>query len=396
MRRPILLAGLGLLLVTALALVAIGLVAPSDPAPSPTAFADGPENMSAWAGTLAASSHPLHPILADTALADQADSREEALLVLVDPDPIDPQHAGLLDEHLERGGSLLVLDPAGNLNPWLNQHGLAVTNRTVLDARSEDATHVGTMGTLAGETFEPVEDVSPSALSFDEGSAWSVTRSAPAQTFLDLDGDGEIDRTDRPGPHPIEAIRDVEDGVLVVAASSMLANDAYETASAENEAYVQALTEHLIDPGGPVLISEADHGWTQAEAPVAASVQQADTLHRAGPLATGLLLAVLAVLCLASVRTASTLEPYPPHEVDTEPVEPSTVPQDPELVEQLAWQTASRALERPVEGLKADGVDTVRDAFALDDAFERAFRGQATAEDAETIASRYESVTNHE
>jgi hypothetical protein len=396
--RSLLAAGAGLLALLALAAVLAAVLPPTQADPSPTAFEEGPGNASAWMDALDQAAHPVRAVVSDLGLAEQADG--EALLVLLEPEPLEEDEARILDDHLEDGGSIAVFDPGGNLNPWLSTYGVSVSDRHVLDPRGEDPTRVATNGSVDGQAFAPVIDRAPATILLDgqgDGGPWQVTRTSPADTYLDLDADGEVDRADRPGPHRIEALRPVGDGNLLVAASlHPVTNGALRDDATENAGHARALVDELVAQDAPVVSVESPHGWTPAEAPLAASVETALTLERVAPPAAAASFAVLLGLAGAAARATEPRAPYRPHTPRTDPVEPEAAGPEGEAAERLAWAVVAHEADAPPERFRKAGLEAARASADLDPPLERVLVGEAGPGDVETVVSRYRSMTNHD
>lgn len=375
-----LLAALALLLVPALAAGVLLWASPAPQRPEPTAYSPGGGNL-----TLLASAAEDAGLPVDAAVAGLEPATGRALVIVAGAArPPRAAETAALDRVLDSGGTVWIAGGSAYV-PWLAARGASLGGQPLLQAGSANPGDVTLAGGLGGDLFTNVASRLPGTILLEEGSAWQVWLSAPADAHADLDRDGVIGEADPPGPFPVgAALRTTGGGLLLATAdASLLSDDALGGAGSDNAALWRA----LLSQAGPdrVVVDESQHGWTRNEGPMVTLLHAASALRA---LPAGLL--ALAALCACALAVAVVLAgghvtPFVPH-VPADPADP--VQGGDVDVQDVAWDLLALRTGRPLAELRSGGHESAQ-GLAEDPALRRILLGQGNGTDRLAILSQY-------
>lgn len=288
-----------------------------------SAYRDGPEELGLARAELAAVAGEVDAILATPhALAD-VDEPARTLYVAIGPErAYDESEVAAILAFLRAGGRVLLADEGGHGNAIAREAGYGFLSSRLLDSRNHqgDAQLVVAEARVSGDVAHRVLLNSPAALRRLPGAAgdpetlaWSSAAAYPNGSYVDIDGDGEVDLTDPVGPHPLVVLAPVGEGVLVLASDTGLFMDAsLSLPEYDNAAFVRALAARLVPPDGLVLLDESRH----APAPLlSAWTEPLRVLGRAttGPVAPFVLVGLALAGTLLAWRLARPVEDWSRH-----------------------------------------------------------------------------------
>lgn len=243
MRRPV---GLGLLAALLASIAVIHLMPPTDDFNRENPF---------WNGlSAAAERYQLTPIRDLGALANATDAPSLALLILGPSKPFGPVEVRAIKEFVSKGGLIVVADDFGTANELLEALGipLRLNGSLLVDPlfkeRASYIPRVACVGSLPG--VEEAELVLNYATVVSGSGLKPLALSSPF-SFLDVDGDLELDKGEPRGPFVVAAEMPYGRGtIIVVSDSSLLIN------SMLNLAANAEFAEHLL-AGREVLLDES-------------------------------------------------------------------------------------------------------------------------------------------
>lgn len=365
----------GLLILIPVALAAFHVAAPPAHEPRSSAFQSGEHHLGAWAHDMQ-SGYDVRAAVSGAYLADA----DRTLLVVHAPQRL--PDAAFLEGHLARGGALWILDPDGTYNPWLSAHGAAVGPHRLVDPDNPHGAGTVRMQGADGEVIAR----SPASLVLEEGwEPWLVSGA-----HLDLDGDGTVDRSDTPGPHPVGAAKRVHGAQLFVTADASMLHDGMRE-GADNRAFANWVVRQLLPHGGRIVVDESQHGWTAKERLPVAAVQSVHLVNLLPTWATLLAAAMVAAGAVLLARKARALHPYREHERS----DPATPPgQDPATVEDAAWELLAARTRQPVERLRRAGAEAAH-GLAEDPVLRRVLLGRGQVGDDHQVLQDYLHAQNH-
>lgn len=334
----------------ALALPVLGLAAawvatPHVADPYPTAYAHGDDDFGLARGHLQGLGWPVQAAVASVALAPP---RSLVVIARHDSPWSEPELAELQD-HLNAGGSVWVAGTE-SLSSWLAGKGAAIGAARLLPASHVNGGQILLEGSVGGSLTAVVAHV-PRALVLEQGSDWVTVLRAPAGVHLDLDGNGQVDQGDPPGPFPVGAMLALEAGgaIVVTGDDSLLTDKAWEVIGAANADFVKALVDEVAPDS--IVWDESGQGWTPKEAGFAATIAGVEDARRAPTwtfVAFGGAFAALAAVLTVLSRPIRSL---PPHRLLDAPQAPAETPD----IAEVAWELLASRTGRPLAELTAAG-----------------------------------------
>ncbi|MBI2078465.1 MAG: hypothetical protein HYT80_08885 [Euryarchaeota archaeon] len=313
----------------AIALYGIHLAAPTPSSAEPTGFSEGSGNTTQYVRTLQEMGNDVRAIVSSGSMLDDIATPASAVVVLLSPsrqltDGEDRSYA----RFLSAGGTAWVADPSGVLNTWLAPHGVAISDRRLLDPTSATPSLVRLGAPTPSGGIEPILADASGRVYIEDPQAWSVLLES-RDAHLDIDGNGSVDRWDEPGPHPVLAVRHLAGGgrLIVSADDSVLRNRNMARGHSGNVAFVQSVSRLLLPERGEFVLDESMHGLTGAE-PYLVPVLRATAAARQLGVIVGVITAGILVAALGLIRVVlPRWTPYQPHRssIPVDPAPPLTV-----------------------------------------------------------------------
>lgn len=346
---------LGLLLALAVAPFVVG-----TDARHLSAFRDGPEEMGLARAELSSAVASLDAITATPhALADVKEPTRALYVAVGTERRYDADEAAAVLEFLRSGGNVLLADEGGFGTDVAREAGWAFGSQRLLDTRNHRGDPrlpvTDARAAQGGETYRVLLN-SPSVLTEVAPSGALVLASTsaaqhPNGSYLDINGNGEIDLADPPGPFPLVVRAKVGEGTLLLVADTGLFMDAQLAQPGyDNGAYLRALVRSLVPADGRVLFDEARHAPPASTALWDHAVR---ALGRAttGALAPFLLVGALLALTLLAWRLTRPTEDWSrhAHSVSAEVPAPEGVRPDAARAQRLARRRISEKYNIPME-----------------------------------------------
>lgn len=366
LQDPVVRGRLALVLLVALGLALAGPFVFATDARHLSAFRDGPEDLSQARAEMAAVAAGLDGLVASPHALRDVDDPLRTLYVAVGPErAYDADETAAIVAFLRAGGRVLLADEGGHGNAIAAEAGFVFLSQRVLDTRDHrgDPQLVAVPDARAGGVEHRVLFNSPTALRPlsaasarpHEVLAASSAAEYPNGSYVDLNGNGEIDRADPVGPFPLAVRAQVGEGVLVlVADTGLFMNGQLGLPEFENAAFVRALARDLVPPDGRILVDESRHA---PPAPLAAWDDALRTLARltTGDVAPFVLLALLLGGTVLAWRLARPTEDWShhAHDVGAEVPAPEALKADLDRAQRLARRRISERHNIPMDQVAA-------------------------------------------
>ena len=351
---------LALALVATLVLLLVGPFVYARDARHLSAFRDGEEEMGLARAEFEAAAGTLDALLATPHLLAEIEEPSTVLYVAVGPERrYDADEAAAVVSFLRRGGNVLLADEGGFGTDVAREAGWAFGSQRLLDTRNhlgDPRLPVAEARTEAGGPALRVLFNSPSVLrpiQPNDAAVLATTSAAeyPNGSYLDINGNGEIDRADPAGPFPLVVRASVGEGTLLLVADTGLFMDGQvRLAEYENAAYLRALARGLVPSDGRILVDEARH------APPASTALWDNSIRTLGRATTGTLAPVLLLLGLAAASAAAwrltrPTEDWTTHafDVGAEVPAPEELRPDLERAQRMARRRISEKYNIPME-----------------------------------------------
>lgn len=242
-----------------------------------TAYRGGDEDASAVRGELIEAGYRVEGIRSTPyVLDDVADARGTVLLILGTERRYDAGEASAVLAFLERGGSVILADETGYGTDIAREAGFAFSSERVLDTESNrdgDANLPIAKARVGSETFDVLFNSPASLIPLSNAADHDVIARSSADagttgSFLDKNGNGEVDVADPAGPFPLVIRTTLGPGALVlVADTGVFMNAQVQEPDHDNAAFARALVAALAPQGATVLLDESRHAATPALAP---------------------------------------------------------------------------------------------------------------------------------
>ena len=329
-----------------------------------SAFREGDEEMGLARAELAGAAGSTDALLSTPHALSDLKEPSRALYVAVGPERrYDADEAAVVLAFLRAGGNVLLADEGGFGTDVAREAGWAFGTQRLLDSRN----HLGDPRLpVADAKAEPdgrafrvllnspsiLRDVSRDAAPAPfEVLAWTSAAEYPNGSYVDVNGNGEIDLADPAGPFPLVVRAQVGEGTLVLVADTGLFMDAQlRLLEYENDDWLAALARSLVPPEGILLFDEARHAPPAATALWDNSIR---TLGRAttGDVAPFLLVLGLAALSALAWRLARPTEDWTRHgfDVGVEVPAPETLRPDLARAQRMARRRISEKYNIPIE-----------------------------------------------
>lgn len=354
------------------AVVAIGLLAPlvvNADGRHLSAYADGDEEASLARAALDGRASRVEAYLSTPhQLADVEDPAKTLLLVLGPERRYGDGETQAVLDFLQAGGKVILADEGGYGTDIAREVGFSFVGMTVLDTQNHlgDPTLVVANAKLDNASYRVIFNA-PSALeplsNAAEHTVLAQTSAAeyPDGSYIDRNRNGEIDRSDTPGPMPliVRAGYGANGGEVVLVADTGLFMDAQvKLIDFQNDDLLAALAASLIPPDGVVIVDEARH----APGPLVAAFDNGvRTLGRAtaGGVAPLVTLALVALATLAAWRFTRETEDWSHHEhnLGVEVPVPENLRPDHERAQRMARRRISEKFNIPLEQVAAMPAD---------------------------------------
>lgn len=301
-------AAAGILTVLVLALLLPFVVSASDR--HLTAYRDGDEDASLALDQLAGRAGNVEAILSTPhALQDILDPTRTALVILGAERRYSESETEAIVDFVRRGGNVLLADEGGYGTDIARHAGFGFSSTNLLDdsGHRDDPTLVIATARLDGSDYRLLFNAPTTIVTLDTYNEFEVIASSsasvyPGGSFLDTNGDGEVQATDGAASSdagfPLIIRTKLGEGTLVlVSDTGVFMNEQLAIAEYANPAFLAALASTLVPSDGTILVDEARH----APAPGLAAYDNA--VRTLGRLTSGTLapLVTLAVLLLATL-----------------------------------------------------------------------------------------------
>lgn len=355
---------LAIVLLVVLGLLVLGPFVYARDARHLSAFREGDEEMGLARAELAAAAGAVDAVTSTPHLLADVEEPSRVLFVAVGAERrYDADEAAAVIAFLRAGGNVLLADEGGFGTDVAREAGWAFGSQRLLDTRNHRGDPrlpvVDARAEPEGHAYRVLFN-SPSVLRLldDDGTAaphvvLASTSAAeyPNGSSLDVNANGEVDRADPPGPHPLVVRAQVGEGILVLVADTGLFMDAQlRLVEYENDDYVRALAKSLVPGDGRILVDEARH------APPAATALWDNAVRTLGRATTGtfapflLLTALLAASVLAWWRTRPTDDwTHHAHDVGALVPAPETLRPDLARAQRMARRRISERYNIPME-----------------------------------------------
>ncbi|HUR68212.1 MAG TPA: DUF4350 domain-containing protein [Candidatus Thermoplasmatota archaeon] len=359
-------------LVTILALLAVGLLAPlvwNTDGRHLTAYREGDEDASLALSSLSGSAGKVEAYLSTPYQLADIREPQRALLVVIGTERrySEGESRAVLD-FLARGGNVILADEGGYGSDIAREVGFAFMGTSLVDSRNhlDDETLVATTGALDGRDYRILFNA-PTALTplsnvgDHEVLAESSVAVYPDGSYLDVNDNGEIDVGDQASstgegfPLIVRTKYGAGQGTLVLVADTGLFMDAQvKLVEFENGPFIQALAGSLIPRDGTIVLDEARHSPAPLVAGYDASVR---ALGRAtsGAVAPLVTLALVIVASLVAWWSTRETEDWTHHEhnLGVEVPVPADVRPDLERAQRMARRRISERFNIALEQVAA-------------------------------------------
>lgn len=298
-------------------------------------------------------------------LGDVAEPEKTLLLILGPERRYSEGEAGAILAFLRAGGRVVLADEGGYGTDIAREVGFAFVGQTVLDTRNHAGDPKLPTATVTLDRGYSVLFNAPTAITTLDNAgdhdvlAWTSAPLYPQGSYLDRNGDEEIDIGDAPGPFPLVVRTSYGAGTLVLVADTGPFMDAQvRLLEYDNDDFLAALVTSLIPSDGIVIVDEARH----APGPLLAAYENGvRTLGRAtsGTLAPLVTVAILLLATLAAWRFTRETEDWTHHAHDlgaAVPV-PADVRPDHERAMRMARRRISERFNIPLEQVAAMPAD---------------------------------------
>jgi hypothetical protein len=288
-----------------------------------TAYAGAGEDLSALHDQLGGT---VKDIQASPHLLSSIKEPSKTVLLIVGPERrYDASETQAILDFLAAGGKVILADETGFGTDISGHAGYAFSAQRVLDSQhnyQNDPKLVVAKGAPDGNDIVFIAPASLVTLSgADVANDVILASSSPPVSlkgsYLDTNGNGEIDIADQPGPFPLIVRTHVGAGTLVlVADTGLFMNEQLDLGAFQNGPFLRGLVAQTLGTTeGTVIIDESRHAPTALVAPYE---NAARTLARAtgGPIAPFILLAVLIVGGFVAWRFTHQTEDWSHHQHD--------------------------------------------------------------------------------
>lgn len=335
-----------------------------------TAYREGDEDVSQLRQELADAGVQVHAIHSTPHLLGDVEAPGETLLVIAGNERrYGASEAEAVLAFLERGGSVILADETGFGTDVARAAGFVFSSERLLDDRSNlrgVSSLVVADATLGTERYRLLFNSPTSIGALSRAGAYDVLAlSSPAVgsdgSFLDRNGNGEIDQADSAGPFPLIVRTTLGQGTLVlVADTGLLMNEQMAIvqddagAPLDNAAFLRALVASLVPTDGAVLLDESRHAPTPLLAPWSNGVRALGRLT-SGPVAPLATLALLLAATLAIWRATRETEDWSHHRHDVTRDLPlsADVQPDASRLQRMARRRVSERFNIPLEQVAA-------------------------------------------
>lgn len=329
-----------------------------------SAYADGPRDLSDFARDLAlAAEGDAEPRALATSpymLDGVREPTEHVLFVFAVERSYTQGEARAILDFVRAGGTLVLANDVGNANVLSKEFGVLFGDKTILDRvnyRNDSQFPVVTVP-YEGADYRVVMNA-PSFATVVDPKVEVLASSSNGTSFIDVNGNGEIDIRDQPGPFPLVMRTTYGDGrVVLIADAGLFMNEVLNLPGFDNAAFGRALASSSITGGGAALIDESRH----VPPPSARAGGEALRLFVLAT-TTPTLRVVLGVLALAAAIGGAMLtrgtEDWSVHTftVGEERPSPSTLAPTPERLQALTARAISERYNIPFEYLESASVD---------------------------------------
>ncbi len=234
-----------------------------------SAYADGPEDASTFHSALDTIGGRVDNILATPLVLNDIEDPKNTMLVILGVERrYDPGERDAILAFLHAGGNVLLADEGGFGTDIAQEAGWAFGSERVLDTRN----HLGDYSLVTADVklantyrvlFNKPTSLVPLSRSNEVPHEILATTSPalyPDGSYQDINGDGAIDRADRPGPFALVVRATVGEGTLIlIADTGPFMNRQMTVTEFNNDAFARALISTLIQGEARVLIDESRH-----------------------------------------------------------------------------------------------------------------------------------------
>lgn len=332
-----------------------------------SAFRDGEEDASVALGEMEAKAATVEAFLGTAhALADIEEPHKALFVVMGTERRYTPSETDAIVAFLKAGGNVMLADEGGYGSDIAKEAGFAFGGAPLLDTQNHlgDTRLVAASARLDGVEYPLLFNAPTFLVPLSNAGAYEVLAqsSAPAfpdGSYADINGNGEIERSDTPGPWPLVVRTSVGAGTLVLLADTgVFMNRQTELLDYRNAAFLGELTRTLVPRDGRIVIDEGRHA---PPAPLALYAWAVHGLARAtsGPVAPFLTALVLVGASVAAWRLTRPTEDWSrhAHTLGEEIPVPADVRPDHDRAQRMARRAVSERFNIPMEQVAAMPAD---------------------------------------
>ncbi len=302
--------------IAGIALLVLLLLPAAVQAPSPGADVDSPDplGMRDMATAARDDGRQVTTLFASQSALRHLDEPVGLVLVPGVPGSLTDGETAALQDHLDRGAWVWILDETGGAASLTEPLGLNVTPEAVLDPDSPYGQGFVEATAEQGDTTHRLLLTHATVLEVATDRATVLARTAEA--FRDVDRSGAIEATDPAGNHTVAGMAEAGQGRLIVTTDAgLFTNSLLRADGYDNQAFLEAMLAQA--PDGVVVVDTSRHGPDRGLAPLKVATQGLLEVTT-DPIGLTLLLATTGLLGVVLVRRAPERQGWGTHEHATD------------------------------------------------------------------------------